>query len=129
MLIKGKVNYPTYFFMVFYSSRSGLRTGAGLMKKEKCILLINCQFILALLISIKCKQCKCLKIDLNVQDHVSPRCRSLRSSLAFFGSKIQLKNKSEACLFNISKNNNRQSLYALRRLGKLLLTKEKVHKF
>lgn len=32
-MLKEKVNYPIYF-MVFYSSRSGLRTGAGLMKKE-----------------------------------------------------------------------------------------------
>lgn len=104
--------------MVFYSSRSGLRTGAGLMKKEKSppppLFFINGQFILPLLISIKCRQCKCLNLNLIVQDHVSPRCRSLRSNLAFLGSKILLKNKSEACLFCISKNNNRQSLLCIK---------------
>lgn len=115
-MLKEKVNYPIYF-MVFYSSRSGLRTGAGLIKKEKSpppLFFINGQFILPLLISIKCRQCKCLNLNLNVQDHVSPRCRSLRSNLAFLGSKILLKNKSEACLFCISKNNNRQSLLCIK---------------
>lgn len=102
--------------MVFYSSRSGLRTGAGLMKKEKSpppSFFHKWSVHSASIISIKCRQCKCLNLNLNVQDHVSPRCRSLRSNLAFLGSKILLKNKSEACLFCISKNNNRQSLLCI----------------